>query len=282
MSISGYTTLNVTPSAWQNFNRITQIKDDVSKVLNRHNLKVGFLLVHSAKNQDNQPASLNGNVNFSSFANALRGRFNTYSEAARARDGWFQFNSAEPTSKTTGRPPRGFPWISACASTTCSDLFAAQQRGHVPAPALRSRQGAQALARHGAILSAAGTYDRTNGLAVGAAPIPRTSRAVSRITTGRPTTSFSRDCVTESCQTKRRSRRVSASPTTSTRRARSCGAASALSSSASRQRHLRSDQQSSHGAGHDHQRGQHDQHRQHPYGQDGRRSGSECQPLLLR
>jgi hypothetical protein len=53
----------VRPLEWQNFNRVFQFKDDLSKIIGSHNLKVGALIMRSRKNQDNQP-NVNGVFSF--------------------------------------------------------------------------------------------------------------------------------------------------------------------------------------------------------------------------
>jgi hypothetical protein len=62
-SVSGYSSLGVRPLEWQNFNRVFQFKDDLSKIIGSHNLKVGALIMRSRKNQDNQP-NVNGVFSF--------------------------------------------------------------------------------------------------------------------------------------------------------------------------------------------------------------------------
>lgn len=90
LNISGFNSLGVQPRNWNNFNRIFQFKNDFSKVLGNHTVKVGALVMRSRKNQDNQPA-INGSVSYSPghplhsgnpLADALLGNFNTYTEAS--------------------------------------------------------------------------------------------------------------------------------------------------------------------------------------------------------
>lgn len=103
LNISGFNSLGVQPRNWNNFNRIFQFKNDFSKVLGNHTVKVGALVMRSRKNQDNQPA-INGSVTYSPghplhsgnpLADALLGNFNTYTEASSGREGWFRFTQAE-------------------------------------------------------------------------------------------------------------------------------------------------------------------------------------------
>ncbi len=104
LEVSGYSTLDAHARNWNNFNRIFQWKDDLSKVIRNHNLKVGVLVMRSRKNQDNVP-DVNGRFNFStnhtgstgnSVADTLLGNFNTYTEASGNREGWFRFSQVEP------------------------------------------------------------------------------------------------------------------------------------------------------------------------------------------
>jgi hypothetical protein len=103
VSIAGYAGLGATPITWNNHNRILFFKDDLSKVLGRHTLKLGLFAQRNRKNQDNQPA-INGSFNFSpghalhsgnALADALLGNFNSYTEADGGREGWFRFTQIE-------------------------------------------------------------------------------------------------------------------------------------------------------------------------------------------
>ena len=89
LGISGYTSLTATALNFNNFNRIFDLKDDLSKVIGNHNIKVGVVAMRSRKNQDNLPA-INGTFAFSTsrsgtsgnaLADALLGNFYTYTEA---------------------------------------------------------------------------------------------------------------------------------------------------------------------------------------------------------
>lgn len=103
ISVSGYNGLSASARNWNNFNRVFQWKNDFSKVVGNHNLKLGVLAMRSRKNQDNQP-SINGSFSFSTghplstgnaYADALIGNFSTYTEADRGREGWFRFTQVE-------------------------------------------------------------------------------------------------------------------------------------------------------------------------------------------
>jgi len=103
LSISGFNALNVRPVDWNNSNRILFFKNDLSKVLGSHTLKLGVFVQRNRKNQDNQPA-INGSFNFSPghplhsgnpLADSLLGNFNSYTEADGGREGWFRFTQVE-------------------------------------------------------------------------------------------------------------------------------------------------------------------------------------------
>ncbi|MGH9629370.1 MAG: hypothetical protein ACRD7E_13705 [Bryobacteraceae bacterium] len=95
--------MGATPITWNNHNRIIFFKDDLSKVIGRHTLKLGLFAQRNRKNQDNQPA-INGSFTFSPghplhsgnpLADALLGNFNSYTEADGGREGWFRFTRVE-------------------------------------------------------------------------------------------------------------------------------------------------------------------------------------------
>ena len=105
ISISGGpTSLTATALNFDNFNRIFDLKDDFSKVMGNHNVKVGIDIKRSRKNQDNVPA-INGTFAFSTSnirtsgnatADAVMGNFYTYTEASGLRQGWYRFSQVEP------------------------------------------------------------------------------------------------------------------------------------------------------------------------------------------
>ena len=109
IAVSGLTSLTATPLNFNNFNRIFDWKDDFSKIIGNHNLKLGVLIMRSRKNQDNIPA-VNGTFNFApsvrpngvlgttgnAVGDALLGNFNSYTEASSSREGWYRFSQIEP------------------------------------------------------------------------------------------------------------------------------------------------------------------------------------------
>lgn len=104
VAVSGFTTLSVTPFAFNNFNRIFDWKDNLTKISGKHTIKTGILIMRSRKNQDNPPA-INGQFTFNTsrspssgqaLADALMGNFYQYTEAQGVREGWFRFWQVEP------------------------------------------------------------------------------------------------------------------------------------------------------------------------------------------
>jgi hypothetical protein len=103
LNVSGYSGLGVTPTVWNNSNRIPFLKEDFSKVMGVHTFKAGVFYQRNRKNQDNQPA-VNGSVSFgpghalysgNALADALLGNFSSYTEANGGREGWFRFTQTE-------------------------------------------------------------------------------------------------------------------------------------------------------------------------------------------
>ncbi len=109
IAVGGLTNLTATPLRFNNFNRIFDWKDDFSKILGNHNLKLGVLIMRSRKNQDNIP-TINGSFSFNpsvrpvgplgttgnAIGDALLGNFNSYTEASSSREGWYRFSQVEP------------------------------------------------------------------------------------------------------------------------------------------------------------------------------------------
>ena len=104
VAVSNYTTLSVTPLVFDNFNRIFDWKDNITKIINNHTLKAGILIMRSRKNQDTDPA-INGQFSFNTsrtptssnaLADALLGDFYQYTEASSTRQGWYRFWQVEP------------------------------------------------------------------------------------------------------------------------------------------------------------------------------------------
>lgn len=104
VAVSGFTTLSVSPLSFNNFNRIFDWKDTLTKIMGNHTIKAGVLIMRSRKNQDNPPA-INGQFNYNTartptsgqaVADALLGDFYQYSEFQSVRQGWYRFTQVEP------------------------------------------------------------------------------------------------------------------------------------------------------------------------------------------
>jgi Carboxypeptidase regulatory-like domain/TonB-dependent Receptor Plug Domain len=104
VAVSGYTTLSVSPLSFNNFNRIFDWKDTLTKIAGNHSFKAGALIMRSRKNQDNPP-QINGALTFNSsrspssgnaVADALLGDFQQYQEYGGVRQGWYRFWQVEP------------------------------------------------------------------------------------------------------------------------------------------------------------------------------------------
>jgi hypothetical protein len=107
VTVAGYQALTATALNFNNFNRIFSLKDDFSKILGNHTLKVGINAWRSRKNQDVIPA-INGTFGFlgnsgqsgalasnQALANMLMGNFATYQEGSSIQQGWFRFTQIE-------------------------------------------------------------------------------------------------------------------------------------------------------------------------------------------
>ena len=104
VAISNLTTLAVTPLQFNNFNRVFNIKESLTKIMGNHTLKMGIVFMRSRKNQDNPPA-INGQFSFATsrsptsgqaLADALMGNFQSYTESPSIREGWYRFTQVEP------------------------------------------------------------------------------------------------------------------------------------------------------------------------------------------
>ena len=104
VAINSYQTLSVQPLVFNNYNRIFNIKEGITKISGKHTLKIGAMFMRSRKNQDNPP-NINGQFNFSNartptsgqaMADALMGLFQSYTEFPSVREGWYRFSQFEP------------------------------------------------------------------------------------------------------------------------------------------------------------------------------------------
>lgn len=183
IGISGFSSLSTTPRQWNNFNRVFQFKDDFSKVLGSHNLKVGALVMRSRKNQDNQPA-INGSFSFSpghplhsgnSLADALLGNFNNYTEASSGREGWFRFSQAEFYVSDNWKVSSRLTMDLGLRYMLMQPQYAALQNAVVFAPRFFDPAKAPAVSRSDGQI-APGTGDPVNGLAVGGTSFPEAAK----------------------------------------------------------------------------------------------------------
>jgi hypothetical protein len=104
IAIAGYTTTNVTPLNFDNYQRIYAAKDDFSRVIGNHALKAGAYFWRGRKNQTAPPA-LNGQFTFSSTSsptgnlsaldNLVRGNFASYTEGSNVPQVQARFSQFE-------------------------------------------------------------------------------------------------------------------------------------------------------------------------------------------
>ena len=81
ITITGYGNPGTTPRAFDNSQRIYALKDDFSRVLGNHSVKVGAYFWRARKNQT-APPQLNGAFTFTSLANLVDGNFASYTEGS--------------------------------------------------------------------------------------------------------------------------------------------------------------------------------------------------------
>lgn len=81
ITITGYGNPGVTPRQFDNYQRIYAMKDDFSRVLGNHTLKVGAYYWRARKNQT-APPQLNGAFNFADLASLVAGNFLSYTEGS--------------------------------------------------------------------------------------------------------------------------------------------------------------------------------------------------------
>jgi hypothetical protein len=186
LTIAGFNALNASNVNWNNFNRLFNWKDDFSKLVGNHSLKMGILIMRSRKNQDNWPA-VNGTFTFATghsnstgnpMADALLGNFSQYTEADTNREGWYRFTQVEPYFQDDWKVSRRltlnlglryqYMQPQYCALQNCV-LFLPQY--YDPAKAVRINPA------NGAIVPNSG--DRLNGLVLGGSGFP--DYAASRI-----------------------------------------------------------------------------------------------------
>lgn len=183
VNIAGYNSLGASNVNWNNFNRLFNFKDDFSKLIGRHNLKAGILILRSRKNQDNWPA-VNGTVSYATghsnstgnaMGDALIGNFSQYTEANTNREGWYRFSQVEPyiqddwkvSQRLTLNVGLRFQYMQPqfCALQNCV-LFLPQYFDAAKAPQVNRTTGA----------IIAGTGDPYNGLTLGGTEFPQQAK----------------------------------------------------------------------------------------------------------
>jgi hypothetical protein len=81
ISITNFSNPGVTPRQFDNSQRIYALKDDFSRILGNHSVKVGAYFWRARKNQT-APPQLNGAFTFTSLANLVNGNFASYTEGS--------------------------------------------------------------------------------------------------------------------------------------------------------------------------------------------------------
>ena len=81
ITVSGLGNPGVTPRQFDNYQRIYALKDDFSRVLGNHSVKVGAYFWRARKNQT-APPQLNGAFTFSNLAGLVAGNFASYTEGS--------------------------------------------------------------------------------------------------------------------------------------------------------------------------------------------------------
>lgn len=94
VAVTGYSTTNVTPLNFSNYQRIYAAKDDLSRIIGNHALKMGAYFWRGRKNQTAPPA-LNGQFTFSNLANLVQGNFASYTEGSNVPEVQARFSQFE-------------------------------------------------------------------------------------------------------------------------------------------------------------------------------------------
>jgi Carboxypeptidase regulatory-like domain/TonB dependent receptor len=81
VGITSFGNPSVTPRQFDNYQRIYAVKDDLSRVLGNHSVRVGAYFWRARKNQTAPPA-LNGTLSFANLAGLVSGNFTGYTEGS--------------------------------------------------------------------------------------------------------------------------------------------------------------------------------------------------------
>ncbi|MBI1897414.1 MAG: carboxypeptidase regulatory-like domain-containing protein [Acidobacteria bacterium] len=183
INITGFNALNSNPRTWNNFNRIFQLKDDVSKTIGTHNLKLGILIMRSRKNQDNVP-SINGTFSFraghplstgNALGDALLGNFFDYTEADSNREGWFRFSQIETYLHDNWKASQRLSLDLGLRFQYMQPQYSALQNAVVFNPRFYDpAKAVTVLPSDGQIVRGSG--DLLNGLAIGGSEFPEAAR----------------------------------------------------------------------------------------------------------
>ncbi len=94
ITISGYGNPGVSPRAFDNSQRIYALKDDFSRLLGNHSIKLGAYFWRARKNQT-APPQLNGAFTFSNLAGLVSGNFGSYTEGSNIPQVQARFSQLE-------------------------------------------------------------------------------------------------------------------------------------------------------------------------------------------
>ena len=94
ISVTGFSLPSVSPLAFNNYSRVYAGKDDLSRILGNHALKVGAYVWRARKNQTAPPA-LNGQFTFPNLASLVQGNFSSYTEGSNTPQVQARFTQAE-------------------------------------------------------------------------------------------------------------------------------------------------------------------------------------------
>jgi hypothetical protein len=94
ITITGYGNPGVSPRSFDNYQRIYALKDDFSRVLGSHSLKVGGYFWRARKNQT-APPQLNGAFTFTNLSSLVAGNFANYTEGSNTPQVQARFSQFE-------------------------------------------------------------------------------------------------------------------------------------------------------------------------------------------